>query len=124
LEHQENVMLRKTLLAAMLSAAFASIAVPAYAAVIVRVAPPEPRVEVVPAPRAGYVWNGGHWEWRNQRHQWVAGNWLRERRGYRYNQPAWAETNGRWTMQRGRWDRDGDGVPNSVDRAPNNPNRN
>jgi hypothetical protein len=52
---------------------------------------------------------------------------MRERRGYHYNQPTWAERDGRWSMQRGNWsrgDRDGDGVPNGRDRAPNNPNRN
>jgi hypothetical protein len=56
----------------------------------------------------------------------MRGSWMRERRGYRYNQPIWVERNGRWFMERGHWrrgDRDGDGVPNRQDRAPNNPNR-
>jgi hypothetical protein len=42
----------------------------------------------------------------------------------------WVERDGRWAYQAGRWergnrnrDRDGDGVPNRMDRAPNNPNR-
>lgn len=119
-------MIRKTLLAAALAASLGAVVTPASAAVYVRVAPPPPRVEVVPAPRAGRTWVGGHWEWRNRQHQWVAGNWIRDRRGYLYSQPAWVEDNGRWTMQRGSWrrgDRDGDGVPNRLDRAPDNPNR-
>lgn len=119
-------MIKKTLLAALVAASFAGVAAPAFAATYVRVAPPEPRAETVPAARPGKVWVGGHWEWRHNRHTWVAGNWIRERRGYHYTQPAWAENNGRWSMQRGAWrrgDSDGDGVPNGVDRKPNNPNR-
>ena len=36
------------------------------------------------------------------------------------------DRDGRWNMNRGGWrrgDRDGDGVPNRLDNAPNNPNR-
>ena len=119
-------MMRKIILAAMVAASFGSIATSATAAMVVRVAPPPSRAEVTPPPRPGYVWVAGHWEWRNNHHQWVKGSWLRERRGYRYNQPTWVERDGRWTMERGSWrrgDRDGDGVPNRQDRAPDNPNR-
>ncbi|MEK6244002.1 MAG: hypothetical protein AABM33_05820 [Pseudomonadota bacterium] len=120
-------MIRKTIAAAILAASFGSIATPASAQIIVRVAPPEPRVEVVPAPRAGRLWVPGYWDWKGKRHHWVKGNWVRERRGYQYVQPNWAERDGRWHMTRGNWrrgDRDGDGVPNRQDRAPNNPRRN
>jgi hypothetical protein len=119
-------MIRKIVLAAVMAASIGTVAVPANAVLIMQVAPPPPRAEVVPAPRRGYVWVGGHWGWRNQHHQWVKGTWLRERRGYVYNQPAWVEREGRWHMERGNWrrgDRDGDGVPNRMDRAPDNPNR-
>ena len=119
-------MIWKFILAAIVAASFAGIATPANAVIIVREAPPPPREEVMPAPRRGHVWSAGHWEWRHRQHQWVRGNWVRERRGYRYDQPAWVERDGRWHMQRGQWrrgDRDGDGVPNRRDRAPDNPNR-
>jgi hypothetical protein len=119
-------MIRKILLAAMLAASFGSIATPANADIIVRVAPPPHRLEVTPSPRPGHVWVGGHWDWRNERHQWVKGSWVRERRGYHYNQPAWSQRDGNWHLARGSWsrgDRDGDGVPNRLDRAPDNPNR-
>ncbi|WP_295850069.1 YXWGXW repeat-containing protein [uncultured Xylophilus sp.] len=98
-------------------------AVPAQAQIYVQAAPPPPRVEVVPPPRRGMVWSPGHWEWRNNRHVWVKGVWLRERPGYRYREAQWVDRGGRWEMRRGGWDRDGDGVPNRHDRRPNNPNR-
>jgi hypothetical protein len=93
-------MIRKIIVAAMLAASFGSIAIPAGAEIIVRIAPPELRMEVAPAPRPGSLWVDGHWDWRNNRHQWVAGNWIRERPGYRYNQPNWAERDGHWYMTR------------------------
>jgi hypothetical protein len=119
-------MMRRIILAAMLTACFGSIATPATAVVVVLVAPPPLRAEVSPPPRPGHVWVNGHWEWRQHHHQWIAGTWLRERHGYRYSQPAWVERDGRWYMERGTWrreDRDGDGVPNGQDRAPDNPTR-
>ena len=78
----------------------ALVSVPAQAQVYVQVAPPPPRVEVVPAPRRGMVWAPGHWEWRNNRHTWVRGVWMRERAGYRYREPAWVENNGRCENRR------------------------
>jgi hypothetical protein len=71
----------------------------------VDVAPPPPRVEVVPAPRVGYVWAPGYWEWRGRRHVWVNGYWVRERRGYHWRPHRWEEHEGRWRFDRGRWER-------------------
>jgi len=121
-------MMKKMLLAALITASFGTVAVPAVAAVyVIHQAPPAPREEAMPSPRHGYVWAPGHWEWRHNRHAWVGGNWIRARHGYVYNAPTWEERNGGWHMRRGNWargDRDGDGVPNGVDTRPNNPNRN
>ena len=125
-------MLKKLLIASLLAGSFGSmaLAVPATAAVIVvRQAPPAARAERTPAPRRGYQWVAGHWNWRHNRHVWVRGNWVRERPGYVYSQPTWQERDGRWHMSAGNWargqrDRDGDGVPNREDRRPNNPKRN
>lgn len=120
-------MIKKILLASMIAASFASVPVASIArTVIVKEAPPEPRQEAVPAARRGYVWAPGHWEWRHNRHVWVAGHWLRERRGHHWVAERWHERDGHWVMEPGRWargDRDRDGVPDKVDRAPNNPNR-
>jgi hypothetical protein len=128
---------------ALLTAASAGFSAPTFAApyVDIRVAPPPPRVEAVPAPRRGYAWVPGYWDWRGRRHVWVSGNWVRERPGYVYSHPTWVQEGDHWRFNRGAWarggrdrdrdgvpnrmdrDRDGDGVPNNRDRHPNNPNR-
>ncbi len=99
----------------------------------VQVAPPPPRHERTPRARHGYIWSPGHWEWRGQRHAWVSGSWIAERRGYVYSNPAWTQRDGRWYMEQGRWsqhggrgDSDRDGIPNRYDRDRDNdgiPNR-
>jgi len=83
-------------------------------------APPAPRYEAVPAPRRGYVWSAGHWQWNANRNRrvWAPGAWHSARSGYVYNQPQWVESNGRWKYQASRWDRDGDGIANNRDRTP------
>jgi len=114
------------------------------------IAPPPPRHESIPRPRAGYVWAPGYWDWRGNRHQWVGGSWLRARPGYVYTQPHWVERGGQWHREESRWDRrndrhddrhdgpgkdhrndhnngrgdkDRDGVPNRHDDRPNDPRR-
>jgi hypothetical protein len=106
--------------------------------IVVRSAPPAPKYERVPAPRRGYVWAPGHWEWRGHRHQWMPGFWIADRPGYAYAPAAWARRDGGWYLESARWtpvngrdrydrghdrDRDGDGVPNRYDRAPDNSRR-
>lgn len=120
-------MFKKTLAIAALAGSLGWSAIPAQAAVGVRVAPPAPQVEVVPEPRRGYVWAPGYWDYRHGHYVWHRGSWVRERRGYRYNAPQWHERNGRWYREGGGWargDRDHDGTPNAYDRHPNNPHRN
>ncbi|MEO7726527.1 MAG: YXWGXW repeat-containing protein [Burkholderiales bacterium] len=120
---------KKILISAMFAAGILGAPVlaplPAMAAVDVYVnnAPPSPRVERVPGDRRGYAWAPGYWNWQGRRHVWVKGHWVRARPGYAYRPHEWVERDGRWHLNRGRWDRDGDGVPDSRDRHPNNPNR-
>ena len=124
------MILRKSLVVALGFASIGAVTVPMAANAEVRVyfnnAPPPMRVEVTPAPRHGYLWTPGYWNAQNNKHVWRAGRWERERTGYHFVQPTWTQRDNRWEFQRGRWnrgDRDGDGVPNRVDRAPDNPNR-
>ena len=127
--------LRKLLIAGMCVASLGGAALPmaanAQARVYFNSAPPPPRFEAVPADRRGYIWVPGYWNARGNRHAWQAGHWERSRAGYSYMQPNWVQRDNRWELNRGRWnrgnrgnrDRDGDGMRNRFDRAPNNPNR-
>jgi hypothetical protein len=117
--------MRQRLLVAATLAALMAPPMMASAAVdfIVKIAPPAPRVEVVPVARPGYVWAPGHWAWRSNRHVWVGGVYIRERPGYIYRPPVWVQGNGGWHQTGGTWarrDGDHDGVPNALDRDRDN----
>ena len=140
--------MKKTLIAALFASSVTAFALPAAAEIYVNIAPPAPRYEVVPAPRHGYVWAPGYWDWRGSRHVWVRGHWEREHRGMYWHPSRWIERDGHYVLEKGRWDRerfaenrgrgdrdhdgvpnrydrdkDNDGVPNRYDNAPNNPRR-
>lgn len=86
---------------------------------VLRIAPPAPRYEHVPRPRAGYVWEPGHWEWRANRHEWISGIWLEDRPGYVYRSHSWRQRDGGWYMEPSGWargDRDRDGIPDRYER--------
>ena len=115
-----------SLVAAALGAAALPAAAHANVEYIVNVPPPPVRYEPVVAPRVGYVWVPGYWDWRHGCHYWVRGQYVRHRHGYVYEPARWAERDGRWHYARPAWraaDRDGDGVPNRLDRFPDNPYR-
>jgi hypothetical protein len=119
--------------AAALAIASVGFTAPTFAAPVsvdIRVAPPAPRHEWVPAARPGYVWAPGYWDYRNNRYRWVSGHWERERPGYYYHGTSWVQHGERWYIQPGGWrrvgDRDRDGIPNRYDRDRDNdhiPNR-
>lgn len=118
--------MKKLIAGSLLALGVGAVALPAAADVgfFVNVPPPGPVYEVVPAPRVGYVWAPGYWDWRGHRHTWVRGHWVRERPGYYYAPARWHDYGGRHYHERPRWswrDSDGDGVPNGYDRAPYNP---
>ena len=49
----------------------------AQAQVVVTVAPPAPRREVIPvAPGPRYVWEPGYYRWRHHRYYWVPGHYV------------------------------------------------
>lgn len=70
-------------------------------------APPPPRIERVPPPRAGYVWAPGYWRWNApaRRHVWVRGYWVQARPGYHYRPAHWERQGRGWRLRDGGWDR-------------------
>ena len=95
-------------LATLCTAAAVSLAPPVSSASVnidVDIAPPVPRVEVVPPARAGYVWAPGYWEYRGHHHVWVEGRWMREHPGQHWVPEHWEQNGARWHMERGHWER-------------------
>jgi hypothetical protein len=91
-----------------------------------RIAPPPPRHQVVPAPRRGHDWAPGFWNWNGRKFVWTNGHWERARSGHAYQPAKWERDGDSWRLNRGGWveaDRDHDGVPNRDDRHPDNPMR-
>ena len=120
---------RKSLLAVLIASSLGAVSLPALAhtEIFFTTPPPPARIEVVPAPRNGYIWAPGYWHANGNKHAWRAGHWERHRVGYHYVEPRWVERKNGWAFERSRWnrgDRDGDGIPNSLDRHPDNPRRN
>jgi hypothetical protein len=112
-----TIMLRKSLLVALLAASLGSISVPAAARtevdVVLNFGPPAVRHEAIPAPRPGYVWAPGYWGVRGHRHVWRPGHWERMRLGQYWHESRWVQRPNGWYLERGRWSRDADrgGVP-------------
>jgi len=69
------------------------------------IAPPAPQVEIVPGPRAGYIWAPGYWGWRGGSHVWVGGRWRGERRGYHWAPDRWEQRGPHWHHNAGHWER-------------------
>ena len=73
--------------------------------------PPPPQVVVVPAPRPGYIWIAGRWEWRGGRYMWANGYWETDRPGYVYEQGHWDRRGRGHVWVQGTW-RSGGAVRN------------
>ena len=71
--------------------------------VFINAAPPAPRYESVPAPRDGYVWAPGFWNYEGNRHVWTAGHWESARQGYQFQRAEWQRDNDGWRLNRGGW---------------------
>lgn len=96
----------KHVLAVALATAVLS-ASPAFAQVSIIVgAPPPPRVEVIPAPRHGYVWAPGYWNWEHNHHVWAAGHFVPARYGHHWVPDRWSRHNDGWHHDNGHWDHD------------------
>ena len=99
--------IRRTIIGALLAIGATAIPVASQAArydIDVEVAPPPDRVEVVPAPRHGYVWAPGYHRWDHGHHVWVRGHWIREREGHHWVPHRWERRGDRWHFEDGHWD--------------------
>lgn len=91
----------------MLGAAL-SLASPVASAAVIYIGPREPPPPAVverPAPRGGYVWVGGHYEWRDRRYVWHRGHYVRERRGWTWTEGRWERRGDSYRWHRGGWRR-------------------
>lgn len=80
--------------------------------------PPAPRYEAIPAPRNGYVWAPGYWNWDGNRHDWVAGHWEASRSGQQYQRSEWRRDNDGWRLDRGGWQEVSHRDHNMIHAAP------
>jgi len=67
-------------------------------------APPPARIERV-APREGFIWAPGYWQWKGNAYYWVSGTYIFERRGAHWIPDQWQQTGTHWQYVRGRWER-------------------
>lgn len=95
--------LRLALLGLTAAAAIAPAVSLGAVVVDISVAPPPARVEVVPAPRAGFVWAPGYWDWRGHNHVWVEGRWIKGRAGYHWVPDRWVQHGNHWHHEVGHW---------------------
>ena len=76
--------------------------------IVVEVAPPPVRYEVVPAQRHGYAWAPGYWAWQRNQYVWVNGHSMRGRSGYRWMPDHWNQVGNHHQFQAGHWTRGAD----------------
>jgi len=68
--------------------------------------PPPARVEVVPAPRDGYIYEPGHYVYDGHAYVWHDGEYIRNREGHQYV-PSEVQRHGeKWHYRGGYWDDD------------------
>ena len=77
--------------------------------VIIEIAPPPDRVEVVPVQRRGYTWAPGYWRWQRGQHVWVGGHTMRMRTGYAWTPDRWNDVGNRHEFKTGHWTRGSEG---------------
>ena len=70
------------------------------------VAPPAPRVEVVPAPRDGYIYEKGHYGWDGRQYVWTEGQFIPKREGREWRSYVLEQRGNKWHYRAGHWDDD------------------
>jgi hypothetical protein len=71
----------------------------------IEIAPPAPRFERVPPPRAGWAWAPGYYRWEGRRHVWEPGHWEHDRPGHHWIAAHWVPgEHGHYRFEEGHWD--------------------
>ena len=68
-------------------------------------APPPARAERPPAPRDGYIWSPGYWDWGGHSYSWVSGHYIFERHGAHWVPDRWDQVGAHWQHVAGHWER-------------------
>ena len=66
--------------------------------------PPPARVEIVPAPRPGFIWAPGFWSWDGHHHVWHRGYWEREHPGEHFVPAGWVNGPHGWHFAPAHWE--------------------
>ena len=99
-----NAMNKAILIALCLNAGALGTFASAGAGVDADAAPPPPREERAPAPRDGYVWAPGYWDWNGHAYSWVTGRFIFEHRGAHWVADRWEPAGSRWQHVSGHWE--------------------
>jgi hypothetical protein len=99
-----NAISRAMLITLCLSAGEIGTSAVASAGDGVDVAPPPAREERAPAPRDGYVWARGYWDWNGHAYSWVSGHYIFERRGAHWVPDRWDQVGSHWQHVNGHWE--------------------
>jgi len=97
---------RKTIGGLVLALGFAGTATLAAAAssseeIELQIPPPPERVEVIPAPREGYIYERGHYDWDGDRYVWREGRFIANRDGHVYTPHVLEHRGETWYYRRG-----------------------
>ena len=100
-----STLLAVVALAASALPAAAQVSVNIHVPGLIQVAPPAPRYEPMPGPRAGQVWVPGRWQWNERAYVWRTGFWQAARPDYAYAPGRWVQADGGWRWMEGNWRR-------------------
>ncbi len=110
-----------TALSAVLAASVASAPRVASAdEMVVKIAPPAPRVEVIePRPGPYHVWQNGVWSWHpDGRYVWHPGHWVMPPPGKTiWVKDEWVTYAGSWHLVPGHWRAVGEAIPSLAQRV-------
>jgi len=98
-----STALLATLLAAAPLISAAQVSININVPGLVAIAPPPPRFEPLPPPRAGYVWVPGSWQWQQSAYGWRQGYWEPARPNAVYAPGRWVQADGGWRWVEPQW---------------------